>query len=205
MLFAALLTVFAATPFPSESIGSPPPPAVVRVYVLEKDARSSGSGTLVTPDTIITCNHVVKDRSKDDVEVMFGNWDVVIGKVIKVDANYDLALIKLNAPRTEKPMALASCQLGDEVAINGFGYGPYLEQTGKYEEQDTTKKWCIVKGAQARSGDSGGPVTKDGEIVGVLWGAAKDQTWFTNGGEIIKLFPELVLAPQTIVLGYDKL
>jgi len=199
-----ILATLAGMPFPQPSIGEAPPAHIVRVFVLEKGARSAGSGSLVAPDLILTCNHVVKDREKDVVEVMFGNWDVVTGKVLKVDTTYDLALIKLDAPRAEAPATITSATMGDDVTINGFGYGPYLAQKGIYKERDKDNKWGIVKGAQARSGDSGGPVMHDGKVVGVLWGASEGWTWFTAGDELLKTFPELRADPMLIrPLFYD--
>jgi hypothetical protein len=75
--------------------------------------------------------------------------------------------------------------------IQGFSHGPYTEQIGTYYTIDQTKRWGIIKGAQARNGDSGGPVTQNGALAGVLWGSAEDRTWFTPIEFLYELYPEL--------------
>lgn len=172
-------------------MGVAPPSAVVRIYAEDAETRSSGSGTLIGPDLVITCNHVVKDRSGSTVEVHFPNWDVVVGEVIKSDKDYDLALIKLKQPRSEKPPALGALKRNDKVTIHGYAYGPYLSQEGEYYIDDKTGKWGLIRGAQARQGDSGGTVMRGSEFVGVLWGARPNETWFTPIDNILKAFPEL--------------
>jgi S1-C subfamily serine protease len=196
------------TPFPQQIKGSPPPDYIVRIYVEEDRARSAGSGALILNNVVITCNHVVKDSKDGQIEVMFTNWDVVLGKVTAVDKDYDLALITLNVPRKELPARFGPApSVGDTLTIQGFGYGPYLAQTGTYKSIDKTEKWGIIKGAQARSGDSGGPVIKDGRFVGVLWGASENHTWFTPIDKIINAFaltpPEDVKPVVPYIINYD--
>lgn len=194
LILLALLAVTEAppTPFPTSIKGEAPPDHVVRLYVLEEDARSSGTGVLIANDLVITCNHVIKDKTKDSqVEVQFCNWDVVVAKVESVSAEYDLALLRLTSPREESPLPPGKLALNDTVTIQGYGYGPYLAQTGSYYVNDKTGKWGLIKGAQARSGDSGGAVVKDDTLVGILWGARPNETWFTPIGNIGVAFPEL--------------
>jgi S1-C subfamily serine protease len=155
-------------------------PAVVRLTVPVKEgARSLGSGVLAGADErfgyVLTAHHVVRDADGDP-KVRFVDGTVEDGRVLKTDADADLALIRVNRP-TVPPVewASASPAKGDELVAAGFGSdGTYQEASGPVigftARAEKIPDWMIVK-AQVRSGDSGGPVfTKDGKLAGVLWG-----------------------------------
>jgi hypothetical protein len=131
-----------------------------------------GSGVLVAPDLILTCNHVVNDRLNSKIEVLFPNWDVVIGDVIKVNGKHDVALIKLKEPRKGYIQLGPTPRFKDTLTIRGFGYGPYLRQTGTYS----------------------GVEDRNGKLVGIMWGATDGYTWFVRIDKIIKVLPQIVTA-----------
>jgi S1-C subfamily serine protease len=156
-----------------------------------------GSGVLVAPDLILTCNHVVNDRLNSKIEVLFPNWDVVIGDVIKVNGKHDVALIKLKEPRKGYIQLGPTPRFKDTLTIRGFGYGPYLRQTGTYIRDDADHRGgsAVIRGAQARLGDSGGGVEdRNGKLVGIMWGATDGYTWFVRIDKIIKVLPQIVTA-----------
>jgi S1-C subfamily serine protease len=158
-----------------------PLPQCVRVLVEDKNGRSSGSGAYVeslrlAECLVVTCYHNIKDRKTDDVEILFPNWQLISGSVVKVDRRLDVAIIQLAQTPTCKPLPV-STDLTAKLTIHGYGYGPYKQQTGSL---GTAGKWRKVIGAAARSGDSGGPVINErGEFVGVLWGSVDGETYFT--------------------------
>ena len=185
------------TPFPTKVKGEMPPAYTVRLFVEENRSRSVGSGVLIAPDLVLTCNHVVNDRLNSKIEVLFPNWDVVIGDVIKVNGKHDVALIKLKEPREGHILLGPTPRFKDTLTIRGFGYGPYLRQTGTYIRDDADHRGgsAVIKGAQARLGDSGGGVEdKNSKLVGILWGASNGHTWFVRIDKIIKVFPQIVTA-----------
>jgi len=209
-LLALLLLVapaYAAPPttFPQLLKAATPPGYLVRIYQIDSDGdRSAGTGALISKDLILTASHVVDGKVGSKVEVLFlSDWSVVLGEVIKVDPNdgagpegkgHDVALIKV-PPRKEKPIPIAVIASKGPATIQGYAYGPYLKQTGDYYSLDTTSRWGIIKNAQARNGDSGGPVTQGGALIGVLWGASDNHTWFTPIQKIVVLIPEIRSTP----------
>ncbi|TXH59133.1 MAG: serine protease [Desulfurellales bacterium] len=192
----------APTAFPETIEGKIPTPAVVRIFAPDDktESRSSGTGTLVSPVYVVTAAHVVGEKGSA-VEVLFHpSWDVVTGKVIELsrtegDKGYDVALIQLDKPRSETPMPLGTKATLGGLSIRGYSHGPYTEQTGTYFTLDTTSRWGLIRGAQARNGDSGGPVVQNGKLVGILWGSIPDQTWFTPIEHVYKVLPQLGKEP----------
>lgn len=192
------------TPFPSPIEGGKSPPSyLVRIYhVDEEDNRSAGTGTLISSDIVLTASHVVDGKIGSKVEVMFyTDWSVVVGTVMDVSVNdgyeedsvgHDVAVIKLDKPRSETPMPVGKTATKGPVEQEGFSHGPYLRTKGFYYTHDTSHRWGVIKATQARNGDSGGPIIQDGKLVGVLWGASNGYTWFTTIEKIIELFPEFV-------------
>jgi len=149
---------------------------------------------LIAPDLVLTCNHVVNDRL-GKIEVMFPNWDVVVGDVEKINSTHDVALIRLKTRREGHTQLGPTPRIKAKLTIRGFGYGPYLRQTGVYIRNDSTQRGGsgVIKGAQARLGDSGGGVEDvNGKLVGVMWGASDGHTWFIRIDTIIKVFPQIV-------------
>lgn len=208
LLVLLFLTATAAcappTPFPSPiEVGTQPPDYLVRIFKADEEGnRGAGTGTLISPDIIVTASHVVDGKIGAEVEVLFfTDWSVVTGKVLDLSANdgyeedavgHDVAVIKLDKPRKETLCEVAEKAVKGKVTIEGFAHGPYLSAEGVYYTHDTSERWGVIRGAQARNGDSGGPVLQNGKLVGVLWGASDGYTWFTTIEKIIELFPELV-------------
>lgn len=191
------------TAFPEAIQGKIPPSCVVRIFALDDktNSRSSGTGTLVSPIYVVTAAHVVGAKDAK-VEVLFHpTWDVVTGKVLEVsstdgDKGYDVALIQLDKPRSETPMPLGGKAVLGGLSIQGYSHGPYTNQSGTYFTLDTSARWGLIRGAQARNGDSGGPVVQNGKLVGILWGSIPNQTWFTPIENVVKVLPQLTTKPE---------
>lgn len=204
LLLVAPAAAAPPTPFPIVTEGGTRPPAyLVRIFNADEEGnRSLGTGTLVSSDTVITAAHVVDGKVGVKIEVMFfTDWSVAIGEVVDISVNegyeegdtgHDVAVIHLLGKRKEKPLPVAGKAIKGEVMIEGYAHGPYLSATGNYYTPDTSGRWGVIRDAQARNGDSGGPVIQNGKLVGVLWGSATGHTWFTPIETIIKLFPELI-------------
>lgn len=209
LLAVLLLAVpaFAGPPtiFPESISGTNPPPSVVRVYAFDEEdsTRNSGTGTLIRNDIVVTASHIVEGKEGARVEILFfTDWSVVLGKVIAVSPNNDtdgrdVAIIKLDNPRSETPMPLATKAALGSVQVMGFSHGPFTRQDGVYYTVDTTKRWGMIRNAQARNGDSGGPVVQNGKLVGVLWGSAEKTTWFTAVEFLYELYPDLKKTEET--------
>lgn len=193
------------TPFPAEVKGGTHPPAyLVRVYQADDEGnRSAGTGALISGNIVLTASHVVDGKIGSKVEVhFFSDWSVVTGEVMDVSKNdgygegavgHDVAVIKLDEPRKEKPLPVLAKAVKGDVSIEGYAHGPYLRQEGGvYYTHDTSARWGVIRSAQARNGDSGGPITQNGKLAGILWGASEGYTWFTTVEKIIELFPEFV-------------
>jgi S1-C subfamily serine protease len=189
-----------------------PPPQCVSVLVQDKatsdgPGRSGGSGALIGLRLIVTAHHVVKDRASDRVEILFPSWRLIAGKVVGVDKKRDLAFITLNEDADVSPFTVSDESLwetGDKFSVMGYGYRPFKWQNGtlhkaKYSPSATGNMYYrVISGAEARSGDSGGPVLDEkGRYAGTLWGASRDgATFFSPINEVIKSINENMEMPD---------
>jgi len=172
-ILAAFVLVFA---FVSQAIADVPPANVTRILVEDRDkGMSFGTGTLIRSDLVITNWHVVKDRG-GTVRVLFPDWSVSIAKVVKTDKLWDLAALRIE-PVLLPPMELGEKpEKGDLVTVGGYGSGWYKSGSGKilkfYTPGPNKTDEVIQIDARVRNGDSGGPIIKDGKLVGVIFGSS---------------------------------
>lgn len=173
-----------------------------------------GTGYLIAPDRMVTCQHVIGDCDVDDsVKVTFNDGETQDARVASVDAQNDVAVLRFAATLDKRqPLSLAhTCDTG--VRWQTYGYpglasgigipltGQVIDAAGK----DTLKRpalqlYCDMvaagKGGKAQ-GFSGSPVVVAGKVVGHLervlvddlkWGRAAFGLLFaTPSDAILKL------------------
>ncbi len=160
-------------------------PSVVRVTVQEKDGIAFGSGTLVDiadeQGLVVTNWHVVRDAT-GGIEVTFPDGFRSQAKVLKTDRDWDLAALVIWKPNVA-PVKLAphAAQLGEPLTIAGYGSGQFRAVTSRctqYVSPGVKMPYEMVEvAAEARQGDSGGPILNQrGEMAGVLFGAGGGTT-----------------------------
>lgn len=170
---------------PSEATDQRPHPAVVRIVASAENVRSMGSGTLVHVTDkygiVITNWHVVRS-ARDSVEVIFPDGFRSQGTVMKIDEDWDLAAIGIWRPQAKAvTISKESPERGEELTIAGYGNGSYRAATGRCTQYVAPGKKhpfeMLELSAEARQGDSGGPIFNTrGELAGVLLGAKKGHT-----------------------------
>lgn len=161
--------------------GQKPHPSVVRITAFEKNAQSSGSGTLVSHSgeygVVLSNWHVVRD-AKGLLRVTFPDGTVSHGVVLLYDRTWDLAAIAIDKPNGALPVPIARSvpQYREPLWIAGYGAGSYRIAQGECVKYASPKiglprEWLEVS-VPARKGDSGGPIfNSDGELAGVLFGS----------------------------------
>jgi S1-C subfamily serine protease len=166
-----------------------PPSNVVRVFVEDKgNEQSGGTGALVRSDLVVTNWHVVKDRA-GTIRIVFPNWEVFTAEIVKMDKRWDLAALRITVVGIppiefgEKP------QIGETVTVGGYGSGWYETDTGKvtgYCQPDRKSPADLISiNAKVRNGDSGGPILREGKLVGILFGC-HDDTYGINIERVCK-------------------
>ncbi len=158
---------------------------MVRIVAPEHEARALGSGTLVyvteKHGLVLTNWHVVRDAT-GPVQVLFPNGFQSAGTVIKTDEPWDLAAIGIWRPNVPPlPMAATPPRVGDLLTIAGYGPGPFRAVSGHCIQyvapSQNGPSEMIELSAEAREGDSGGPIlNRQGQLVGVLLGARDGRT-----------------------------
>lgn len=158
---------------------------MVRIVAPDEDGQSLGSGTLVYVSEkhalVITNWHVIRDAT-GPVEVIFPDGFRSAGTVIKSDNEWDLAAIGIWRPNVQPvPIAREAPCRGDSLTIAGYGQGRYRAVRGFCTQyvapSDVHPSQMIELSAEARQGDSGGPIlNSQGQLAGVLLGATKGRT-----------------------------
>ncbi len=175
-----------------------PNPAVARITAVEGKAVSQGSGTLVEVrgqrGLVVTNWHVIRD-AKGPVVATFPDGFRSAATILKVDKDWDLAALLIWRPNAT-PIAISAIapRPGDVLTIAGYGSGDYRAVTGRctqYVAPGRRMPYEMVElSAEARQGDSGGPILNEqGQLAGVLFGAGSGTTsgsfcgrvrWFLN-------------------------
>jgi S1-C subfamily serine protease len=202
--FPDVLSPFAPTPI--TQVGPPDPTlagsAVVQQVqdsVLKIRGRApscsrqlEGTGFVIGPELVMTNAHVVAGTSETSVEVVNsrGRTREMSAAVISYDPAIDLAVLYvrgLKAPALEFVPDVAA--VGDDAIVLGYPLdGPFTPTAAKvrdriqlrgpniYDSGEVTREVYTVR-AVVRSGNSGGPMIRtDGKVVGVVFGAALDDS-----------------------------
>ncbi|MPM61594.1 hypothetical protein SDC9_108454 [bioreactor metagenome] len=149
-----------------------------KTSVEEKQSLYSGSGFFITPDVVVTSNHIVKGASR--IEVVYNNDIKLSGVIIGRDDASDLALIRvLGIEPIVTPLTLASSssmRQGSRVYAVGFplplimGIEPKISEgliSGTKGLQGDLRMFQIS--APIQPGNSGGPLLNEhAEVVGVV-------------------------------------
>jgi S1-C subfamily serine protease len=202
--FPDVLSPFAPTPI--TQVGPPDPALVassvvqkVQDSILKIRGKApscsrqlEGSGFVIGPELVLTNAHVVAGTTETDVEVINskGRTRQMPAAVISYDPAVDLAVLYvrgLQAPALN--FAPDAAAVGDDAIVIGYPLdGPFTPTAAKvrdriqlrgpniYDSGEVTREVYTVR-AVVRSGNSGGPmIGTDGRVLGVVFGAALDDS-----------------------------
>jgi S1-C subfamily serine protease len=202
--FPDVLSPFQATPI--QQVGPPDPallnlPIVseVRGSVLKVHGRApscqrqlEGTGFVVAPQRVMTNAHVVAGTTDTTVEVTTSSNRIrqLDARVVSYDPEIDVAVLAVpDLDADPLNFAPAAATPGDDAIILGYPLdGPYTISAGKvrdriqlrgpdiYDANTVTRDVYTVR-AKVQSGNSGGPmIAPNGEVLGVVFGAALDDS-----------------------------
>lgn len=164
-----------------------------------------GSGFVAAPGLVMTNAHVV--AGTDRVTVLSGGEELS-ADVVVYDSGVDVAVLRV--PELEAPVLPFSDQRarnGDNAIVLGYpGNGPYRADAARvrervtlrgpdiYRAQTVEREVYILRGT-VREGNSGGPlITPQGEVVGVVFGAAMDADDTGYALTVEQVLPQLMAA-----------
>ena len=146
-----------------------------------------GSGFIVAPERVMTNAHVVAGTTGITVDTVDGPLDAT---VVLFDPSVDIAILKvpgLNGRVLE--FAPEPAQTGDDAIVLGYpGGGDYTASAARVREtldlkgpniyrNDTVEREVYTVRGSIRQGNSGGPlVSQDEKVLGVVFGAAVDDS-----------------------------
>jgi S1-C subfamily serine protease len=135
-----------------------------------------GSGVFISPNGyILTCAHVVDFPTISLINVELHNGDIVAGKVLKISAKDDLALLKVDYFKKVPYTRLADprkLKVGQEVIAVGAPLGLVFTVTSGIISalyRDVNDAYNVTQSdAAINPGNSGGPLFNlKGELVGI--------------------------------------
>jgi S1-C subfamily serine protease len=181
---------------------APPDPALqnsavvqnVHASVLKIHARApscskalEGSGFVISRERVMTNAHVVAGTSEAVIETEEGELEA---RVVLYDPETDVAVLAvpgLSAPVL--PFAGQAAQSGQDGIVLGYPLdGPYRAAAARVRDQiilngpdiydaNQVRREVFTLRALVQSGNSGGPlVDTSGRVIGVIFGAATDQS-----------------------------
>ncbi len=141
-----------------------------------------GSGVIISPDGYVVSNNHVCEKAVE-VNCVLGDREQVPAKVVGLDPETDLALLKLELPEGSKPLPVAefadsdSVEAGQFVMALGSPFGftrsislGIISNTRRYIGFTTQYRYnlWIQTDAAINPGNSGGPlVNTDGKVAGI--------------------------------------
>jgi len=157
----------------------------------EKKINGSGTGFIITRDGyILTCYHVIKDAN--EIKISTGG-NIYSAKLIRKDANNDLALLKING--SFQAIAFSSkrsARMGQEVFTIGYPNPSLQGVSAKFTKgtinsltgfQDDLRLYQVSVPVQP--GNSGGAlVDNNGNILGVIMAMLSAKTAFKISGSL---------------------
>jgi S1-C subfamily serine protease len=169
--------------------------------ILRQD-RMTGSGCIIKGNRVLTNAHVVADQNFIQVK-RAGDSRKYTAQVEAVAHAYDLAVLKVKNPSFfagVEPLEIGSLsRMGDNVAVYGFPSGGdelcvtegvvSRVEYRNYAHSGAYLLACQIDAA-INSGSSGGPVIKDGKIVGIAFQSLKsgDNVGYMVPGTIVDHF-----------------
>ncbi|WP_409184482.1 MarP family serine protease [Amycolatopsis sp. VS8301801F10] len=202
--FPSALSPFEKAP----SADTPPPDTSLNVSAVAKRVHPSvvkirgnapscsraleGSGFVVAPQRVMTNAHVVAGTEEVGIESTSGDYRA---RVVYFNPEVDVAVLAVPGLRAPVlPFAPTTAKAGDNAVVLGYPLdGPYTATPARvrgrinlrgpdiYDARTVQRDVFTVRGT-VRSGNSGGPmITPDGEVIGVVFGAAVEdpETGFT--------------------------
>src|SRR6185503_9946941 len=102
-----------------------PSAVAIETFDSRGEKLSRGSGFFISPDRVVTNRHVIDNAFRGEVHSYNGSIYPIKG-VIAVDAEGDLALLRVDAPANQvRPLSLekTSPQEGESVVVIGNPFG----------------------------------------------------------------------------------
>ena len=194
----------------------------MQLNVKSSQGEGTGSGWVISSDGyIVTNNHVAGDAAKDGIEVAFPDGTKAAGTLVGANADYDLAVVKVE--KTGLPALSLGSSGGLKVGDTTIAVGSPLGLSGTVTsgivsaldrpvtaggEGETAYINAIQTDAAINPGNSGGPlVNGSGEVIGVnsaiatMGGAAGGQSGSIGLGFAIPIDTAKRIAEEIISTG----
>lgn len=174
-----------------------------------------GSGFVVAPERVMTNAHVVAGTTQVVVDTADGALNAT---VVLFDPTVDVAVLDVPGLSADPlPFAPEPADSGADALVLGYpGGGPYTSSAARvreildlsgpdiYRAADVTREVYTVRGS-VKQGNSGGPLVDDqGQVLGVVFGAAVDNSdtgFALTAAEVSRQLEQSSLAGAAVATG----
>lgn len=146
-----------------------------------KTQQGTGSGIVINQNVVLTNAHVVGNNPI--VLLSFDNGDAIQGRVVDVNPQLDLALVKARVPETIRPVTINAKPVneGAEIVVLGYGLGVFSTTqgivSGLNRQIEINASPLIQIDAAVNGGNSGGGLfNNQGQLVGVICAKITDKS-----------------------------
>lgn len=164
--------------------GSHPETELKNACALIDAGEARGTGFLVSPEWLLTCNHVIRDAGDHRIRAIFphGQYEATVDLV---DVENDCALLRLSLPvpaGSARPLVIAVGPVQKGVAWEGYGFPAATGQAGllidgrvqdpaghdPIQRPSVVLQSANVTAGSSLQGFSGSPVLVDGRVIGQM-------------------------------------
>lgn len=157
----------------------------------ESEPTISGTGFFVSPNLVLTDNHVVKDCDQT-IHVRYPDRPAYQAVVFGQDETNDLALLHVDMSNPSIATFRVRPQLGESVATYGFPFAGILSSSGNFTLGNITSLSGIKDDSRVlqmstpvQPGNSGGPLLDmSGNVVGVVVGQLNSLAMMQQGNSV---------------------
>lgn len=162
--------------------------SVVKISTWGCGSLGSGSGFIVSKNTIVTNAHVIAGADRTSIQDQAGN--IFVARAVWFDPLLDIALLAIETPFSAPILEISTQRLnpGTPTRVMGFpGGGAFTindatilgsidaEGYDIYQKQKTSRKLYAIR-SDIVPGNSGGPLINDnGKVAGVIIGHSTTQ------------------------------
>lgn len=143
------------------------------------------TGTAVSPTQIITAHHCIADALEVEVNNFATTGRIAVASTVSDHGHgHDVAFLNLAEPWTGRTLPMSTAPVPEDTTAEFYGMGDTGElhtASGRVKGYATVVDnhltnrgagdvlWTnLTDGASAESGDSGGPILQNGQVVGVM-------------------------------------
>lgn len=170
-------------------------PSIALVFAIDPTNKvyGKGSGFIIEPGILITCNHVVSAQNANVLLQFPGSEEKIPAKVVIRDEEHDLALLKFDKKEIRPLKICKQEEIKEGMSVIFAGYPLDLLSLTTHQgilsaiTKDETGNIVYLIDGTVNSGNSGCPLMNEsGEVIGIVNAKRREQSDLLSEVEKLK-------------------